>query len=162
MRSWSTPKSRGGHPDPGAAPAQYRRWDSNPHSLNGKRILNPSRLPIPPLRRWGRGTAVPLAANDPIQQGIGQSWSGHRYTLLHDLQSQATWNHIWCRGRLDGQRDRSWPGRLPGPRCRGRIHVASCCEHASCRFLGHGARHGFPRSVSSFAAFLRAPCPGHS
>jgi hypothetical protein len=30
---------------------QYRRRDSNPHWINSNRILNPARLPIPPLRQ---------------------------------------------------------------------------------------------------------------
>ncbi len=37
---------------PEIAVFEYRRWDSNPHALNGHRILNPARLPIPPLRRY--------------------------------------------------------------------------------------------------------------
>ncbi len=32
-------------------PLKCRRWDSNPHALNGHWILNPARLPIPPLRQ---------------------------------------------------------------------------------------------------------------
>ena len=30
---------------------EYQRRDSNPHDLNGHWILNPARLPIPPLWR---------------------------------------------------------------------------------------------------------------
>ena len=36
----------------------YRRWDSNPHEILPRRILNPLRLPIPPLRHIDYASVV--------------------------------------------------------------------------------------------------------
>ena len=60
------------------AEKKCRRWDSNPHVFWGHRILNPARLPVPPLRPLacslesprktvrfvaGRGYSTPLIAD---------------------------------------------------------------------------------------------------
>jgi hypothetical protein len=42
--------------------SKYRRWDLNPHEVYPHGILNPARLPIPPLRRGSQpDTAVQIA-----------------------------------------------------------------------------------------------------
>lgn len=82
---------------------QCRRRDSNPHALYGQRILNPSRLPIPPLRPWrgdrglrpiiaGReavlGTLTPEFHAERHQPGCGtrSNRGGHPLPLPRGLQ----------------------------------------------------------------------------
>ena len=49
-----------------------QRWESNPHPLNGDRILSPARLPIPPL--WLKTIYGPFFSKLEDQLSLTKLW----------------------------------------------------------------------------------------
>jgi hypothetical protein len=56
---------------------KYRRRDSNPHALNGHRILNPTRLPIPPLRPGSTKSSHSACAASILRGRLDMPTRGH-------------------------------------------------------------------------------------